>query len=238
MGAATAGDPAAFRARRGNLYRAAPRGRNESGARRARLYAPPCECLGRLYHQRHAAYFLFRRVGVRILAGNHPALTGLAGARRRLPRAGVWELAGARRAVAGALREPATRFFAVVFALPFGFFAVLSAVKLIGLHWMLAFVPYFFVAAGRVLSREQLRRSVLYLGTFSAIHVAAIVAAAMLPLETWKSTRFYDGIVYHARMPEILRELKPYGEEFEFAADGYSMSAVASFHTRAHVAVC
>src|SRR5712664_351771 len=123
----------------------------------------------------------------------------------------LWQLAKERGRVAAALREPATRFFAVVFALPFGFFAVLSAVKLIGLHWMLAFVPYFFVAAGRVLSREQLRRSVLYLGTFSAIHVAAIVAAAMLPLETWKSARFYDGIVYHARMPEILRELKPYG---------------------------
>ena len=49
--------------------------------------------------------------------------------------------------------------------------------------------------------------------------------------------RFYDGIVYHARMPEILRELKPYAEEFELATDGYSMSAVASFHARRHVAV-
>jgi len=149
----------------------------------------------------------------------------------------LWQLARERRTVAAALGEPATRFFVVVFALPFGFFAVLSAVKLIGLHWMLAFVPFFFVAAGRFLSHEQLRRSVLYLGTLSAIHVAAILAAAMLPLETWKSTRFYDGIVYHVRMPEILRELKPYGEEFEFATDGYSMSAVASFHARRPVAV-
>jgi len=149
----------------------------------------------------------------------------------------LWQLAKARGRVAAALDEPATRFFVVVFALPFGFFAVLSAVKLIGLHWMLAFVPFFFVAAGRLLSREQLWRSVLYLGAFSALHVAAIVAAAMLPLDTWKSTRFYDGIVYHVRMPEILRELKPYEVEFDFATDGYSMSAVASFHARRHVAV-
>lgn len=149
----------------------------------------------------------------------------------------LWQLAKERRTVAAALGEPATRFFVVGFALPFGFFAVLSAVKLIGLHWMLAFVPFFFVAAGWFLSREQLRRSVLYLGAFSALHVAAIVAAALLPLDTWKSTRFYDGIVYHVRMPEILRELKSYGEEFDLATDGYSMSAVASFHARAHVAV-
>jgi hypothetical protein len=59
----------------------------------------------------------------------------------------------------------------------------------------------------------------------------------MLPLDTWKSMRFYDGIVYHARMPEILRELKSYGEEFDYATDGYSMSSVASFHARAHVVV-
>ena len=59
----------------------------------------------------------------------------------------------------------------------------------------------------------------------------------MLPLDTWKSTRFYDGIVYHVRMPEILRELKPYEAEFDFATDGYSMSAVASFHARRHVVV-
>src|SRR5258706_8700603 len=79
MGAAAAGGPAALRARRGNLFRAAPRGRNEGGARRPRFHAPSCECLERLYHHRHAAYFLFLRVGVRILAGNRPALTGLAG---------------------------------------------------------------------------------------------------------------------------------------------------------------
>ncbi len=149
----------------------------------------------------------------------------------------LWQLAKERRRVSAALGEPALRFFVVVFALPFGFFAVLSAVKLIGLHWMLAFVPFFFVASGGFLSREQLRRSVAYLGAFSALHVAAIVTAATLPLDTWKSARFYDGIVYHVRMPEILRELKPYGEEFDFATDGYSMSAVASFHARRHVAV-
>src|SRR5258706_5571406 len=150
----------------------------------------------------------------------------------------LWQLARERRRVAAALGEPATRFFAVAFALPFGFFAMLSAVKLIGLHWMLAFVPFFFVAAGGLLSRGQLLRSVLYLGAFSALHVAASLAAAMLSLDTWKSVRFYDGILYHARMPEILRELKPYAEEFELATDGYSMSAGASLHSPRHVAVC
>ena len=97
------------------------------------------------------------------------------------------------------------RFFAVMFAFPFGFFAVLSLVKQIGLHWMLGFVPFFFVVAGWMLSREQLRRSVVYLAAFSALHVAAIAVAAALPLETWKKSRAYDGIVYHVRINDILR---------------------------------
>ncbi|HMH20040.1 MAG TPA: glycosyltransferase family 39 protein [Burkholderiales bacterium] len=153
----------------------------------------------------------------------------------------LWQLAKGRRALSAALGEPSVRFFVVALAFPFGFFALLSPVKLIGLHWMLAFVPFFFVAAGLLLSREQLRSSVLYLGVFSVVHVVLIAGASMFPLETWKTSkwteRLYDGIVYHARMREILRDLEPYEGEFEFAADGYSIAAVAFFHSRRPVVV-
>jgi len=121
----------------------------------------------------------------------------------------LWQLARERGRVAAALDEPATRFFAVVLALPFGFFAALSAGQADRLALDAGLRAFLFRRGGWLLSREQLRRSVLYLGAFSALHVVAIVAAAMLPLDTWKSTRFYDGIVYHARMPEILLELNP-----------------------------
>lgn len=144
----------------------------------------------------------------------------------------LWQLARQRSAVAAALAEPATRFFFVAFAFPIAFFAALSAVKLIGLHWLFSFVPFFFVAAGTLLSREQLRRSVLYLGIFSGFHVAAILVASMLPLETWKASRFYDGIVFHVRIHDVLQALKPYEKEFELAADGYSPAVAASYYAR------
>jgi dolichyl-phosphate-mannose-protein mannosyltransferase len=143
----------------------------------------------------------------------------------------LWQLVRGRGAVAAALGDPGTRFFGWMFALPFGFFAVLSLVKQIGLHWLLGFVPFFFVLAGLVLSREQLRRSVVYLGAFSALHVAAIAAATVLPLETWKDTRIYGGIVYHVRINDILRELKPYEGQFTLAADGYSPAVTASYYS-------
>lgn len=143
----------------------------------------------------------------------------------------LWQLAKDRGPVLAALGDPGTRFFAWMFAFPFGFFATLSLVKQIGLHWMLGFVPFFFVLAGRMLSREQLRRSVVYLGSFSALHAIAIAVAAALPLETWKNTRVYDGIVYHLRIEDVLRELKPYEGQFELAADGYSPAATASYYS-------
>jgi len=93
-------------------------------------------------------------------------------------------------------------------------------------------VPFFFVAAGWLLSREQLRASVLYLGILSALHVVALAAVFMLPLETWKGSRVYDGVVFHARIGEILQVLKEYEKDFEFAADGYSPAFTVSYYSR------
>src|SRR5262245_40691822 len=143
----------------------------------------------------------------------------------------LWQLAKGREAVRASLVDPAKRLFVVMFAFPFGFFAVLSLVKQIGLHWMLGFVPFFFIVAGWLLSREQLRRSVAYLGAFSGLHVAAIAVAAALPLETWKASRAYDGIVFAVRIKDVLEQLKPYEAEFALAADGYTPAVTASFYS-------
>ncbi|HTQ74694.1 MAG TPA: glycosyltransferase family 39 protein [Burkholderiales bacterium] len=143
----------------------------------------------------------------------------------------LWQLAKGRESVRAKLADPGARFFAFMVGFPFAFFAALSLVKQIGVHWLLGFVPFFFVLSGWLLSREQLRRSVVYLGAFSALHVAAIAAGAALPLETWKSARAYGGIVYHVRIHDILRELKPYEGRYELAADGYSPAVTASYYS-------
>jgi hypothetical protein len=142
----------------------------------------------------------------------------------------LWQLVRRRGAVAERLSDPDFRFVCIVFALPLAVFAALSPIKTIGLHWLLSFVPFFFLAAALVLAAAQLRRSVAYLGVFTALHVAAIAIAAALPLETWKGTRLYDGIVYHFRIDSILRRLEPYATEYRFAADGYSAAVTASYY--------
>jgi hypothetical protein len=121
--------------------------------------------------------------------------------------------------------------------LPFLLFAVLSSFKQVGLHWVLSFVPFFFAACALLLSRRALKASVIFLGAFSAIHVAIILVASTQPLERWQGNRIYDGAVFHFRIHDVLAELKPYEGEFELAADGYSAAVTASFYRGRYVFV-
>ena len=134
-----------------------------------------------------------------------------------------------RAALRQRLAEPRARFFMLAWVLPLAVFALLALVKQIGLHWLLSFVPFFFVAAALALSAAQLQKSVVYLGVFSAIHVAAIVGASLLPIETWKSSRLYDGIVFHVKTAELLQRLQPYAGKYAFSADGFSPAVTASY---------
>jgi hypothetical protein len=134
-----------------------------------------------------------------------------------------------RAGLGARLAEPRARFFMLAWTVPIAVFALLSPVKQIGLHWLLSFVPFFFIAAALVLSAAQLKRSAVYLFAFSLIHVAAIVGTSLLPMELWKGSRLYDGIVFHVKLGELLQRLEPYAGTYEFAADGYSPAVTAAY---------
>mgnify|MGYP000187149893 CR=1 FL=1 len=125
--------------------------------------------------------------------------------------------------------ERMLRFVFVCAAFPLAAFCALSLIKQIGLHWVLSFVPVMFVLFGLMLSRAQLVRSVLFLACFSLIHISAMLVTANLPLETWKHTRIYDGLVYTVEADELVRALRPFAGEFEMAADGYSPAVTISY---------
>jgi len=141
----------------------------------------------------------------------------------------LYQLWRGRAALKQAFAEPRARFFMFAWAVPLAFFALLSLAKQIGLHWLLSFVPFFFIAAAQLLTAAQLRKSMIYLCAFSVLHVAAIVATSVLPMELWKRSRLYDGIVFEVKIAELLRQLKPYAQQYEFAADGFSPAVTASY---------
>ena len=141
----------------------------------------------------------------------------------------LYQLWRSRAALSLKMAEPRVRFFIFAWVLPLAVFALLASAKQIGLHWLLSFVPFFFIAAALVLNTEQLRKSVIYLSVFSAIHITAIVAVSFMPMENWKNNRLYDGIVFHVKTAELLQRLEPYAGKYEYSADGFSPAVTASY---------
>ena len=142
----------------------------------------------------------------------------------------LWALARRRAWLAAFAGQVEGRALLLVGVLPLALFAVMSLVKLIGLHWVLSFVPFVLMAAALaadVPSRATLRR--YFLG-FAALHVAGALVVAALPVETWKGSRLYDGIVMTVKTRELLDRIEPFARDYAFAADGYSPASTLSFN--------
>ncbi|MBI5900768.1 MAG: glycosyltransferase family 39 protein [Rhodocyclales bacterium] len=121
--------------------------------------------------------------------------------------------------------------------LPFLLFALLAAVKQIGLHWLLSFVPFTLIWLSLRLQPATLQKLGLFFAGFATLHVAAILVVSRLPLETWQKTRLYDGIVLSFEHRAIASELEPYRKDRVLAMDGYSNAVTLGYNLRQYVAV-
>jgi hypothetical protein len=121
--------------------------------------------------------------------------------------------------------------------LPFLLFAALSLVKQIGLHWLLSFVPFTLIWLALRLTPPGLRRLGLFFAGFATLHVAAILVVSRVPLETWKPTRLYDGIVLSFEHEALARELQAYRKDRVLAMDGYSNAVTLGYNLRQYVVV-
>lgn len=150
----------------------------------------------------------------------------------------IYYLARYRQEVLAAVRGDAGLAAVLCLAaVPFALFAALSSVKLIGLHWLLSFVPLVFVVAAAALPLPSLRRLVGWTAALAGLHIALIVAVAMLPLSTWSHTRQYDGLVLTFKTQELLAELQPYEKDYVFASDGYSNAVTLGYNARRYFLV-
>lgn len=122
-------------------------------------------------------------------------------------------------------------------ALPFGLFAALSLFKSVGLHWLVSFIPFLVVLAALALPLATLERLIKGSAFLAALHIAAILLVAALPMHTWSKTRLYDGIVLTVRTDELLAHLQPYATKYTWAMDGYSSAAILAYHAQSPVAV-
>lgn len=116
-------------------------------------------------------------------------------------------------------------------------FAALAPVKRIGLHWLLAFVPVLVLTVALALERRALVVTLRWFGVLAFLHMAAVVALAIPPLETWKAQRFYQRLVLLADPQAVLEPFAPLLARYRLATEGYSVAAQLSYHTPRRVPV-
>jgi hypothetical protein len=121
-------------------------------------------------------------------------------------------------------------YFAFLVVVPLIIFGALSFKKVVGLHWVLAFYPFMYLALFAFLTDLELTRSIRFMVFFTLVHLFLIGAALSVPVHYLKSNKNYKIIVLGTHPKEIIRHLRPYKNEFSFATPSYSDSAVISFY--------
>lgn len=129
------------------------------------------------------------------------------------------------------IRRDQFQLFSYVFLVPIAVFTLLSFKKVVGLHWVLAFYPALYLLLYQFLSRIELVKMLKFMAWFSALHLAAILVIASMPMDTWKHNRLYSGIVFMFEPQKIVEQIRPYEQQqFLLATDGYSPSATIAYH--------
>jgi hypothetical protein len=122
-------------------------------------------------------------------------------------------------------------------AVPLFIFALLSLARPVGLHWLVSFIPLLAVLAAIALPVAALTRLARWSAVFAALQVLVVVVIYALPMQAWKSSKLYDGIVLTVATDELLARLGPDAADALLATDGYSPAATLAYTARRPVAV-
>lgn len=128
--------------------------------------------------------------------------------------------------------------FLALFLIPIILFALLSVGKSIGLHWLLSFYPFLFIALPLLLHFGQLRVCFYFMWGFGLLHVLAMVILIfMLPGVVEDNTKLYKEVVYAMKAKQLLEMIKPMRRNMVLATPSYSQSSLLGFHAKEHVLV-
>ncbi len=123
----------------------------------------------------------------------------------------------------------------VLFAVPLLLFALLSVAKTIGLHWVLAFVPFALLLVVQRATAAALPKFALFFLGFAALHLAAAMVVSRLPLESWRSFGLYPGAVLTFESKTLVERAEP-GDSL-LVSDGYSNAVILGYNLRRYVPV-
>ena len=149
----------------------------------------------------------------------------------------LWFAWRGRERLRQALARPEAGILLAAWLVPLAVFLLLSPVKRIGLHWLMSFVPALVMTVALVLERRALVLTLRWFGALAVLHVAAFVALAALPLETWQGRSQYQRLVLQFDPKAVLQPVGPQFARYRLATEGYSLAAILTHHTGRNVPV-
>lgn len=150
----------------------------------------------------------------------------------------LFDLWTQRKAIGNVIRKNAeARAIFWILLVPLLLFALMSLWRSVGLHWLLSFVPLLGILAAIVLPLNALARLIKWSAVFAILHILVIVVIALLPVQVWKNSRLYDGIVLTVHTDQVLAQLQPYSRDYLFSMEGYSLAATLAYNARRPFAV-
>lgn len=125
-----------------------------------------------------------------------------------------------------------------LFAVPFVLFLLLSFYKTIGLHWVLAFLPFVFVFAALHLPPDLLNRHRRWTIWLGVPHLMALALLAHLPLDYLKPYKLHQDLVMYRQTPALIAMLKDgLPEDGELMTPSYSTASLLAYHAQRYVPV-
>lgn len=125
-----------------------------------------------------------------------------------------------------------------LFGVPFALFLLLSVKKTIGLHWVLGFMPFVFLAYGLMVPVETLRRHAVFNGVLSVPHLMLLALIIVPSSDFWRGKALHAEVVFHKDTPAIVAALRSnLPEGARLAATAYTPAVMLGFHAGEYIPV-
>jgi hypothetical protein len=135
-------------------------------------------------------------------------------------------------------KATATTVIAVLFIVPLGLFLLLSFRKQIGVHWLLAFIPFIFLYVAIKLENqdtEKYKRWNLWLGL---PHLIVLLGLIYLPTSSFQAVGLQTDLVLHREGKEVVQNLRSdLSDETVIMTTSYSMSSLLSHSSQTYLPV-
>ncbi len=127
------------------------------------------------------------------------------------------------------------RLLGCLVLVPLGFFALLSALKIVGLHWVLSFYPFGFALLAFALPAHRLKACAIGLAVLTGLHLIAVAGVALTPLDRWQHTKYYEGLVRSVKTAEMLQQVDAPG--VVLMANAFTPASTYGYALRRYVPV-